>query len=408
MRSAPGNETGLYQPGEEREVAYDPRTDTGIPTEPVGSLPRPAKLQAAYADYDEGKIDQSELEALQDEAVKDSIENQEAAGSPIVSDGEQRWSSFATYPVTDTLAGTGLANNLAPGGQYFAIFADGHHRQLPRLTGGPFRYKTHAGDTLKKSIKYASKPMKQAVIAPSMLALLYPLNEEIDGYPREQFEEDLTNEAEKDIRGAFEAGAERVSMDFTEGRLATRNDPRNPWTGAGMLPHFVELINRVMDRFSPEERQNIGIHTCPGGDRDSVHSADVPYNNLLPEMFKINAGYFLMQLASERDKDSVFELIGKYSRDDANGVPQMCYIGVINPQNPRVESPQEICDQLVRAADFIPKERLGATDDCGFSPFSIDEKPNHGSPDYAREVAFQKIRNRVEGTRLAAEKLGIS
>jgi methionine synthase II (cobalamin-independent) len=125
-------------------------------------------------------------------------------------------------------------------------------------------------------------------------------------------------------------------------------------------------------------------------------------------MFKINAGYFLMQLASERDKDSVFELIGKYSRDDANGVPQMCYIGVINPQNPRVESPQEVCDQLVRAADFIPKERLGATDDCGFSPFSIDEKPNHGSPDYAREVAFQKIRNRVEGTRLAAEKLGIS
>jgi len=389
-------------------VAYDPRTDTGIPTEPVGSLPRPSKLQAAYADYDEGKIDQSELEALQDEAVKDSIENQEAAGSPIVSDGEQRWSSFATYPITDTLAGTGLADNLGPNGQYFAIFADGHHRQLPRLTGGPFKYKTFAGDTLRKSIKYASKPMKQAVIAPSMLALLYPLEEEVDGYPREQFEEDLTNETEKDIRGAFDAGAERVSVDFTEGRLATRNDPRNPWTGTGMLPHFIELNNRVLDRFSPEERQNIGIHTCPGGDRDSVHSADVPYNDLLPHMFQINAGYFLIQLASERDKDSVYQSIGEHSRDDANGVPQMCYVGVINPQNPRVEAPQEVCDQLVRAADFIPKERLGATDDCGFSPFSIDEKPNHGSPDFAREVAFQKIKNRVEGTRMAAEKLGIS
>jgi methionine synthase II (cobalamin-independent) len=389
-------------------VAYDPRTDTGIPTEPVGSLPRPSKLQAAYADYDEGKIDRSELEALQDEAVKDSIENQEAAGSPIVSDGEQRWSSFATYPITDTLAGTGLADNLGPNGQYFAIFADGHHRQLPRLTGGPFKYKTFAGDTLRKSIKYASKPMKQAVIAPSMLALLYPLEEEVDGYPRDEFEEDLTNETEKDIRGAFDAGAERVSVDFTEGRLATRNDPRNPWTGAGMLPHFIELNNRVLDRFSPEERQNIGIHTCPGGDRDSVHSADVPYNDLLPHMFQINAGYFLIQLASERDRDSVYQSIGEHSRDDANGVPQMCYIGVINPQNPRVESPEEVRDQLVRAADFIPKERLGATDDCGFSPFSIDEKPNHGSPDYAREVAFQKIKNRVEGTRMAAEKLGIS
>ena len=148
-------------------------------------------------------------------------------------------------------------------------------------------------------------------------------------------------------------------MDFTEGRLATRDDPRNPWTGAGMLPHFVELINRVMDRFEPEERKNIGIHTCPGGDRDSVHSADVPYNNLLPEMFKINAGYFLIQMASEREKDPVYESIGKHSRDDANGVAQMCYIGVINPQNPRVESPEEVANALTRAADFIPKERLG-------------------------------------------------
>src|SRR5258708_13649426 len=85
----------------------------------------------------------------------------------------------------------------------------------------------------------------------------------------------------------------------------------------------------------------------------------------------------------------------------------MCYIGVINPGNPRVESAQEVADALARAANFIPRERLGATDDCGFSPFSIDEKPNHGSPDYAREVAFQKITNRVEGTRMAAEKLGI-
>ena len=389
-------------------MAYDPRSVTGIPSEPVGSLPRPAKLQAAYAEYDAGTMTKEQLEAEQDEAVKDSIERMEATGQPIVSDGEQRWSSFATYPFTDTLAGTGLEEHLAPGGQYFAIFADGHHRQLPRLASGPFRYKTYAGDTLAKSIGFATKPMKQAVIAPSMLALLYPLSEDVSGYSRDQFETDICDECERDIRGAFDAGAVRVSIDFTEGRLATRADPRNPWTGAGKLPHFIELINRVLDRFSPEERTNIGIHTCPGGDRDSVHSADVPYSNLLPSMFDLNAGYFLIQLASEREKDPVYKMIGQESRDDANGVAQMCYIGVTNPGNPRVESPEEIRDALVRAANFIPKERLASTDDCGFSPFSIDEKPNHGSPDYARDVAFQKIKNRVEGTRMAAEKLGIS
>ncbi len=383
-------------------MAYDPRTDTGIPTEPVGSLPRPSRLQAAYADYDAGKISKEDLEREQDAAVKDSIERMEATGSPIVSDGEQRWSSFATYPITDTLAGTGLAPNLAPGGQFFAIFADGHGRQLPKLTGGPLKYNSYAADALSKSIKYATKPMKQAVIAPSMLALLYPLRDPVEGYSREEFENDIVNECVTDIRKAFEAGAARVSIDFTEGRLATREDPRNPWTGAGLLPHFIELNNRVLANFSDEERRRIGVHTCPGGDRDSVHSADVPYTNLLPEMFKINAGYFLIQLASERDRDSVYEAIGQHSRDD-----QMCYIGVTVTQSPRPESPQEICDQLVRAADFIPKERLGSTDDCGFSPFSIDEKPNHGSPDYAREIAFQKIKARVEGTRMAAEKLGV-
>jgi methionine synthase II (cobalamin-independent) len=388
---------------------YDPRTATGIPTEPVGSLPRPTSLQNAYAGYDAGEVSREQLEAEQDAAVRDSVEHLAATGAPIISDGEQRWSSFATYAITDTLAGTGLGDNLAgTGGQHFAIFADGHTRTLPRLTGGPFRYKNFAADSLRKSIALTDRPMKQAVIAPSMLALLYPLDDELPGYSREQFEADLTDECEKDIRNAFAAGAARVSIDFTEGRLSTRNDPRNPWTGRNLLPHFIELNNGVLARFSADERTRIGIHTCPGGDRDSVHSADVDYNDLLPSMFGMNAGYFLIQLASERDKDRVYQIIGEHLRDDADGVAQMAYVGVINPLNPRVESPEEVRDALVRAANFIPRERLGATDDCGFSPFSIDEKPNHGSPDYAREVAFQKIANRVRGTAAAAERLGVS
>jgi hypothetical protein len=91
-----------------------------------------------------------ELAQEQDAACLDSIRRMEATGSPIVSDGEQRISSFATYPLTDTLGGTGLAENLAADGQYFAIFADGHHRQLPRLVRGPFRYKTSPPSSLKK------------------------------------------------------------------------------------------------------------------------------------------------------------------------------------------------------------------------------------------------------------------
>ncbi|MCA1700884.1 MAG: hypothetical protein LC790_19065 [Actinobacteria bacterium] len=299
-----------------------------IPTELVGSLPRPMKLQEAYQAYDEGKIDFAQLEAEQDQAAEDSIKRLEQTGETYVTDGEQRESSFATYPLTDTLAGTGLADNLAGDGQFFAIFDDGHHRQLPRLTGGPFRYKRFASEFVEKNKATAAKPVKQAVIAPSMLMLLYPLEGEIEGYSREQFLEDLCDEVEKDIRQA------------------------------------------------------------------------------LSKMFQLNAGYFLIQCASEEDRENVYKLCGQYSREDANGVAQVCFMGVINPLDPEVETPEQVKEQLVSAAKYIPVERLGATDDCGFSPFSRDEKPKHGSPDFARDIAMQKIANRVKGARLASEELG--
>ena len=379
-----------------------------IPTELVGSLPRPMKLQQAYEDHDAGRIDFAALQAEQDAAAEDSIRRLEEVGEPIVTDGEQRESSFATYPITDTLAGTGLADNLAGDGQFFAIFDDGHHRQLPRLTGGPFRYKTFASEFVEKNLAIATHPVKQAVIAPSMLMLLYPLEEELPDYSREQFLADLCDECEKDIRQCFAAGAVRVSIDFTEGRLANKNDERNPWTGKNMLQEFIDLNNRVIDRFSPEERRNIGIHTCPGGDCDSVHSKDVPYEKLLSKMFQLNVGYFLIQCSSEDDRENVYRLCAQYSREDADGVAQVCFFGVINPLSPEVETAEEVRDQLLSAARHLPVERIGATDDCGFSPFSRDEKPAHGSPDFARDIAMQKIAARLEGARMARDELGVT
>ena len=137
-----------------------------------------------------------------------------------------------------------------------------------------------------------------------------------------------------------------------------------------------------------------------------MHSADVPYNNLLSTMFDINAGYFLIQLASERDRDPVYETIGKNLRSDADGVTQVAYLGTTVTQSPRVESAQEIADQLIRAANFIDKNQIGSTDDCGFSRSRSTRSPTTARPT-TRDVAFGKIKSRVEGSRLAAEKLGL-
>ena len=136
------------------------------------------------------------------------------------------------------------------------------------------------------TIPNAHVPVKQAVISPSALSLLYPAGE-IAGYPREQFIQDVLREHEIEVRSCLRKGAHKVQIDFTEGRLAVKIDP-----SGGLLHSFIDLNNLALARFSAEERKRIGVHTCPGSDLDSTHSGDVDYAELLPSLFELRAGNF--------------------------------------------------------------------------------------------------------------------
>ena len=351
-----------------------------IPTEPIGSIPRPPELIEAWRGFRAGRVTRATLDERCAEALRDTIRRLEETGSPVLSDGEQTKPSFATYPLD------GLPN-LAPDGVSIR-FSDGHVRQLPRLVSGPFRYQTYAASYLEAAQRFTRHPLKQAVISASALSLLYPA-EGIEGYSRDDFLHDLVSEAQADIRGCLAAGAHNVQIDFTEGRLSLKLDPSRR-----LLEQFIELNNQVLNAFTAEERRRIGVHTCPGGDQDSTHSADVDYAGLLPSLFRLNAGRFYIQLASEKDRQRVLKIIR------AQAQPQhKVFVGVIDPIDPRIETPEEVRERVLEAAEFIPIEQLGTTDDCGFSPFGDDTST-------ARETAFAKIRARVAGTGLAAARLG--
>jgi 5-methyltetrahydropteroyltriglutamate--homocysteine methyltransferase len=351
-----------------------------IPTEPIGSIPRPIELIEGLQAFNSGRISKSKLDEFYDQAIRDTIHRFEETGSPVITDGEQTKPSFATYPIH------GL-QHLAPDGVSIA-FEDGHVRQLPRLTGGPFRYQTYADSYLAIAKQYAHVPIKQAVIAASALSLIYP-QDGIEGYAKEAFLEDLVREAEADIRRCLDLDAYNVQIDFTEGRLAVKLDPTKQ-----LLRSFIDLNNQILERFSKEERMRIGIHTCPGGDQDSTHSADVDYSELLPLLFELKVGNIYMQFASEKDQRKVLGIIKEHIRDD-----QKIFLGVIDVINPRVETPEEVRDMVIRAAEYIPVDQLGTTDDCGFSPFGDDISTS-------RETAFAKIHARIVGTKLASETLG--
>lgn len=350
-----------------------------IPTEPIGSIPRPLQLIEAVAAL--GGDGDPKLEPLYDEAIRDTIERFEATGSPVITDGEQRkYHNFWTYSVH------GLPN-VAPDG--FKIpFTAGHTRRMYRLTAGPFRYKRYADQYLDVAMGYAHAPVKQAVISPSALSLMYP-EQEIPGYSREEFIDDLLREHETEIRRCLKKGAHKVQIDFTEGRLAIKIDP-----SGNLLHSFIDLNNLALSRFSAKERKRIGVHTCPGGDRDSTHSAEVDYAELLPSLFELKAGNFYIAMAGEKDRARVQKIIRHYMKPD-----QRIFIGVVAPIEPRIENAEEVRDRILEAAQYIPVEQLGTTDDCGFSPFSDDTSTS-------RDTAFEKIRARVLGTALAAEIIG--
>ena len=352
-----------------------------LPTEMIGSIPRSRRLLMALKDRHAGRISDKQMQVAEAEAVRETISQLEATASPVISDGEQTKPSFATYPLTGI-------RDLAPDGVIIP-FADGHVRQLPKLTAGPFEYAVHAVSYLAKAQEYTDLPLKQAVISPSALSLLYPQGG-LPEYSRADFLEDLLNEAERDIRECLVAGAANVQMDFTEGRLALKLDP-----SGGLLKSFIALNNQLLDRFTAAERRKIGVHTCPGGDRDSTHSADVEYSALLPLLFGLNAGRFYIQLASEGDRRKVLDKIGELLKAD-----QVVFVGVIDPIDRTVETPEQVRDRVLEAAQFIPIESLGTTDDCGLSPFADDTSTS-------REIAFAKIQSRVEGTALASSALRV-
>lgn len=351
-----------------------------IPTEHIGSIPRPFELIEAYKKLLNREITGQELDSIAMKATVETIRQMEETGSSCVGDGEQRkFNGFASY----CLHG---ATNTAPDGAEI-LFSDGHRRFLPRLTNGPFKYQMTADKFLAETMKHTTLPIKQSIVSPSVLSLLYP-KLSIKNYSRNQFMKDLIREYTTELEQCLDLGAHKVQIDFTEGRLSLKLDPSGE-----LLQSMIDLINSGLDGLSTEQRQRIGVHTCPGADRDATHSADVDYKYLLPTLFQANVGNFYIAMASEPEPEKALRLIKTLLRPGLR-----VFIGVIDPNDPKAETPEQVRDRVLQAAQYIPIEHLGTTDDCGFSPFVDDDSTS-------RDIAFAKIKARVLGTRMAEEIL---
>src|SRR5215469_17005201 len=76
----------------------------------------------------------------------------------------------------------------------------------------------------------------------------------------------------------------------------------------------------------------------------------------------MSTDFWSIQLASEADRKKVLVTIRGLLKPG-----QIVFVGVIDPINPTVESPEQVRDRVLEAVEFVPRESLGTTDDCGFS-----------------------------------------
>ncbi|CAF1525745.1 unnamed protein product [Adineta ricciae] len=198
-------------------------------------------------------------------------------------------------------------------------------RTVPKLIDAPFRYSTEVYETSIKTSRHSSIGLT----------------------------------TEKDVRQCLEADADKVQLDFAKIELTLKMKQN-----ANLLKEFIEINNRLLNRFSREEQKKIEVHVCFDNKSDNVQSSGIDYSEVL-------------------------EQIQPHQR---------VFIGVTDSTNEHVETAEEIRDLIPKAAKYIPIDQLGTTDDCGFAPYN-DSEP------ISREKCYDKIRARIQGTKLAEEIL---
>ena len=220
-----------------------------------------------------------------------------------------------------------------------------------------------------------------------LILLIY--KDEIDGYSKEQFVNDLVNECVTDVKKCIASGAAEVGMDMTEATYAIKVDP----TG-GVLKSMVGLIDAVCEKLSPEELNKVTLHTCFGADNFTNHNYS-NFQDVYPALLKSKIKNFHLPFASLGE--GKFEEVLKCIKDNLNG--KFVYLGFVSHLAKDVETPKRIAERIVLAKEhlgFIP----GVSECCGYSPFCNDLTTT-------REWAFEKIKTRTEGAKLAAQQLGL-
>ena len=348
----------------------------------IGSWPRPRWMLQAVHDRLEGRLDEEDFQATADDAVRLSIDAQVRAGVDVVTDGEQRRDSYASFvgglldncqliPLTDLTAMVDDPEKFEK--ELRALDVPAGEVRHPVVYGKLGRSRPLALHELKFARECTEKPIKIALPGPYLLTRTMWLDclTDLPYQTREDLAQDVVRVLREEIHFLLASGAALVQFDepvLTEVVFGNATGNRTFMCGAlseklppdAELDFATNLLNEVV-RDLPTDR--LGLHICRGNwTRDESAALSGDYRPLLDLLKSANVGTLFLELSTPRAGEA--SVLGMLPEDKRIG------IGVVNQKLDTVETPEDIRPSIELGIDLFGKERLLLTPDCGFATFA--------------------------------------
>jgi 5-methyltetrahydropteroyltriglutamate--homocysteine methyltransferase len=374
------------------------RSTERILTTHVGSLPRPAELEALLLRREKGQLDRNEQERLPGvivDAVRDVVRRQAALGIAIVSDGEMSKYAYSTYARERMSGLEGEDQPLALSElAEFPTFAQRIRLDIKTpACVGPVSYRGAAAlttdiDTLKAALGGADiEAAFMNAASPGIMAHYMPNQY----YPsRDAYLEALASAIKHEYDAIAGAGL-LLQIDCPDLALGRHFRPA-PSTVAEFrneIARLVEVLNHALRDIPPERMR---LHLC-WGNYESPHHHDIELAEILDLILKVRPSTLLIEAANPRHEHEWIVFKDVPLPDDKVLVP-----GVIDTCTNYVEHPEVVAQHIERYANVVGRERVIAGTDCGFASFATLHTVD---PD----IAWRKLEALVQGAEIASRRL---
>jgi 5-methyltetrahydropteroyltriglutamate--homocysteine methyltransferase len=333
--------------------------------EHVGSLLRPDYLRLARDEHATGVLSEERFKSVEDRAVRDVLALQQAAGCPIVTDGELRRDSFQSQLVASCEGFSGVDMDAWLHGHWHSeIFGD---ETVPRpealaVTAPLRKCRNLAAEEFAVLRALSDRTVKVTLPSPSLFASLWSPERSRKAYPTlDDFLTEVVAILLDEVRELLRLGATYIQLDAPHYPLLVDPTWREFYTARGWsvqrwLSYGIELDNAVIDAGRPA---TFGFHLCRGN-QHSRWLVSGGYETIAGPIFsRIHAERLLLEYDDERSGG--FEPL-RLAPDDA-----VVVLGLVTTKTSRAETVEELAGRIRAAAEFVGLDRLAVAPQCGFA-----------------------------------------